>query len=97
MSIENIETKLFPDSQQGHFLLNSLSISCKTAIDFARDLLGDKSDINTERYTRLSTFGNEKYHHATAKDDNKAGELIDDEFEYILTTPQGTMMFGKLK
>ena len=39
----------------------------------------------------------EGYNHATAKDDKDTGELIDNGFQYVCTTPQGTMMFRKRK
>jgi hypothetical protein len=34
---------------------------------------------------------------ATAKDDKEAGELIDQGFQFVCTTPQGIMMFRKTK
>lgn len=66
-------------------------------LTYVRDLLGHKSVTNTERYTRMCVFGSEKYNHATATNDAEAGQLIEDGFEYVVTTPQGTMMFRKLK
>jgi hypothetical protein len=37
----------------------------------------------------------QNYHHAIAKDEKEAGELIDNGWTYICTTPQNMMMFRK--
>jgi len=37
------------------------------------------------------------YHHATARDDKDAGELLDQAWQYVCTTPQGIMLFRKAK
>jgi hypothetical protein len=39
----------------------------------------------------------ESYHHATAKDAKEAGELIEQCWQYVVTTPQGIMLFRKAK
>jgi len=39
----------------------------------------------------------EAYYHATAKTDDEVGKLIDEGFNYVLITPQGTVMFRKRK
>jgi hypothetical protein len=50
-------------------------------------------------YTHLVPFDEdaESYHHATAKNDKEAGELIDENWNYVCTTPDGIMMFRKAK
>jgi hypothetical protein len=40
---------------------------------------------------------NQNYYHAIARDEKEAGELIDNGWTYILTTPQKIMMFRKRK
>jgi hypothetical protein len=50
-------------------------------------------------YTHLIPFDEDSqgYTHATAKDDKEAGELIDNGFQFVCTTPQGIMLFRKHK
>jgi len=61
--------------------------------------LGHKSINSTIVYTHIVEFDEESqnYHHATAKDEKEAGELIDNGWIYICTTPQNIMMFRKRK
>jgi integrase len=61
--------------------------------------LGHRRIESTMVYTHIVEFDEESqnYHHATAKDEKQAGELIDNGWTYILTTPQSTMMFRKRK
>jgi len=62
-------------------------------------ILGHRNINSTLVYTHLIPFDDEaeNYHHATAKDDKEAGELIEQAWQYVLTTPQGVMMFRKAK
>jgi len=64
-----------------------------------KQLLGHRDINSTLVYTHLVPFDDEaeNYHHATAKDDKEAGELIEQAWQYVLTTPQGVMMFRKAK
>jgi hypothetical protein len=50
-------------------------------------------------YTHIIEFDEESqnYHHAIAKDEKETGELIDNGWQYICTTPQNIMMFRKRK
>jgi 5,10-methylene-tetrahydrofolate dehydrogenase/methenyl tetrahydrofolate cyclohydrolase len=50
-------------------------------------------------YTHIVPFDEdaEGLHHATAKNDKEAGELLDQGFRYECTTPQGIMVFIKKK
>jgi len=61
--------------------------------------LGHRNINSTMVYTRIVQFDEESqnYHHAIAKDEKEAGELIDNGWTYILTTPQNIMMFRKRK
>jgi len=61
--------------------------------------LGHRRIDSTMVYTHIVEFDEESqnYHHAIAKDDKQAGELIDNGWTYVLTTPQNVMMFRKRK
>jgi hypothetical protein len=50
-------------------------------------------------YTHLVPFDDEaeSYSHATARNEFEAGELLDQAWQYVCTTPQGVMMFRKAK
>ncbi len=64
-----------------------------------KQLLGHRNINSTLVYTHLVPFDEdaEGYHHARARDDKEAGELIDQGFQYVCTTPQKIMMFRKRK
>jgi integrase len=64
-----------------------------------KELLGHRDINSTLVYTHLIPFDDEaeNYYHATAKDDKEAGELIDQAWQFVCTTPQGVMMFRKAK
>jgi integrase len=61
--------------------------------------LGHRRIDSTMVYTHIIQFDEESqnYHHAIAKDEKEAGELIDNGWTYVCTTPQNTMMFRKRK
>ena len=61
--------------------------------------LGHKRITSTMVYTHIVQFDEESqnYHHAIARDEKEAGELIDNGWTYILSTPQNIMMFRKRK
>jgi integrase/recombinase XerD len=61
--------------------------------------LGHRNINSTMVYTHIMQFDEESqnYHHAVARDEKEAGELIDNGWTYILTTPQNIMMFRKRK
>ena len=40
---------------------------------------------------------NQNYHHATAKNEKEAGRLLEEGWDYVLTTPQDIMMFRRRK
>lgn len=68
-------------------------------LPLVQEKLGHKNINSTMVYTHVVQFDEESqnYHHATAKDEKEAGELLDSGRTYILTTPQGIMMFRKRK
>jgi len=61
--------------------------------------LGHRRIDSTMVYTHIIEFDEESqnYHHAVARDEKEAGELIDNGWTYICTTPQNIMMFRKRK
>lgn len=61
--------------------------------------LGHRNISSTMVYTHIVQFDEESqnYNHAVARDEKEAGELIDNGWTYILTTPQNIMMFRKRK
>ena len=61
--------------------------------------LGHRRIDSTMIYTHIVQFDEESqnYHHAIAHNEKEAGELIDNGWTYILTTPQNVMMFRKRK
>ena len=61
--------------------------------------LGHRRIDSTMIYTHIVEFDEESqnYHHAGAYNEKEAGELIDNGWTYILTTPQNVMMFRKRK
>jgi integrase len=61
--------------------------------------LGHRRIDSTMVYTHIVEFDEESqnYHHSTARDDQEAGELIDNGWTYVCTTPQNVMMFRKRK
>jgi integrase len=61
--------------------------------------LGHGNTNSTMVYTHIVQFDEESqnYHHAIAKDEKEAGELTDNGWTYIPTTPQNVMMFRKRK
>jgi integrase len=69
------------------------------SLPLVKEKLGHRNINSTMVYTHIVEFDEESqnYHHATAKDEKQAGELIDNGWTYICTTPQNIMMFRKRK
>lgn len=59
-------------------------------------LLGHKSVVNTERYTHLVDFGNEKYYSAVAQTVDEIRQLCEDGWSYFQEV-DGTKIFRKPK
>jgi integrase len=81
-----------------HFYATKLFSETKS-LPLIKERLGHRNINSTMVYTHIVEFDEESqnYHHATAKDDKEAGELIDNGWTYICTTPQNIMMFRKRK
>jgi integrase len=69
------------------------------SLPLVMERLGHRNINSTMVYTHIVEFDEESqnYHHATAKDEKEAGQLIDNGWTYVLTTPQNIMMFRKRK
>jgi len=61
------------------------------------ELLGHKDIESTMVYTHLVDSESDEFYTAVAKTDEEARKLIEDGFEYVCTTPEGTMLFRKRK
>ena len=64
-----------------------------------KELLGHRDINSTLVYTHLVPIDDEaeNYYHATAKNEKEVGQLIEQAWQYVCTTPQGFMMFRKAK
>jgi integrase len=81
-----------------HYFATRLFSETKS-LPIVMEKLGHRNINSTMVYTHIVEFDEESqnYHHATAKDDKEAGQLIDNGWIYVLTTPQNIMMFRKRK
>lgn len=81
-----------------HYYATKLFSETKS-LPIVMEKLGHRNINSTMVYTHIVEFDEESqnYHHAIARDEKEAGELIDNGWTYILTTPQNTMMFRKRK
>jgi len=64
-----------------------------------KEMLGHRNINSTLVYTHIVPFDEyaQSYNHAIARDEKEAGELIDQGFQYVCTTPQNIMIFRKRK
>ena len=81
-----------------HYYATKLYHETKNILE-VQSKLGHKRLDSTMVYTHLVEFDEESqnYHHAIARNEQEAGELIDNGWTYVLTTPNGIMMFRKRK
>jgi integrase/transposase-like protein len=81
-----------------HFYASKLYAQTRNIL-LVQEKCGHRNINSTLVYTHLVPIDDEaeNYHHATAKDSKEAGELIEQAWQYVLTTPQGVMMFRKAK
>jgi integrase len=81
-----------------HYYATRLYNETKSILE-AQSKLGHRRIDSTMVYTHIVEFDEESqnYHHAIARDEKEAGELIDNGWTYICTTPQNIMMFRKRK
>ena len=62
-----------------------------------KQVLGHKNIKNTMVYTHLINFRAEEYTTKVANNSDEACKLLEAGFEYVLTTPDGLMIFKKRK
>jgi len=69
------------------------------SLPLVKEKLGHRNINSTMVYTHIVEFDEESqnYHHAIARDEKEAGQLIDNGWTYICTTPQNIMMFRRRK
>jgi integrase len=81
-----------------HYYATRLYSETKSILE-VQAKLGHRRIDSTMVYTHIVQFDEESqnYYHATAKDEKEAGQLIDNGWTYICTTPQNIMMFRKRK
>ena len=81
-----------------HYYATKLFSETKS-LPIVQEKLGHRNINSTMVYTHIVEFDEESqnYHHAIAKDEKEAGELIANGWAYICTTPQNIMMFRKRK
>jgi site-specific recombinase XerC len=81
-----------------HYYVTRIYNETKSLIE-VQAKLGHRNINSTMVYTHIVQFDEESqnYYHAVARDEKEAGELIDNGWTYILTTPNGMMMFRKRK
>jgi len=81
-----------------HYYATKLFSETKS-LPIVMEKLGHRNINSTMVYTHIVEFDEESqnYHHAIAKDEKEAGQLIDNGWTYICTTPQNIMMFRKRK
>jgi integrase len=81
-----------------HYYATRIYNATKSLIE-VQARLGHRNINSTTVYTHIVQFDGESqnYYHATARDEKEAGELIDNGWTYILTTPKNIMMFRKRK
>jgi len=81
-----------------HYYATHLFSETKS-LPLVKEKLGHRNINSTMVYTHVIEFDEESqnYHHATATDDKEAGQLIDNGWTYVCTTPQNVMMFRKRK
>lgn len=81
-----------------HFHATKLFNETKNLI-LVKQRLGHRNINSTMVYTHVVEFDEESqnYHHATATNETEAGQLIDNGWTYICTTPNQIMMFRKRK
>ena len=81
-----------------HFYATRIYNETKSILE-VQAKLGHRHIESTMVYTHIVEFDEESqnYHHAIARDDKEAGQLLDNGWTYVLTTPQGIMMFRKRK
>lgn len=81
-----------------HFYATKLYANTRNIL-LVKESCGHRDINSTLVYTHLVPTDEEaeRYHKASAKDEKEAGELIEQGWQYVVTTPQGIMLFRKAK
>ncbi len=65
--------------------------------EIVRQLMGHKQLNTTQKYLHLQGYGNADWIVEGTTDQERAKQLLKEDFQYQLTTPEGTMLFRKPK
>jgi len=65
--------------------------------EIVRQLMGHKKLDTTQKYLHLMGYGNSEWIVEGTTDKERAKQLLKEDFQYQLTTPDGTMIFRKPK
>jgi integrase len=65
--------------------------------EIVRQLMGHKKLDTTQKYLHLMGYGNTDWIVEGTNDKERAKQLLKEDFQYQLTTPDGTMIFRKPK
>jgi site-specific recombinase XerD len=79
-----------------HFFATMLYHRTKDIL-YVKEQLGHRRIENTLIYTHLVNWGSDEYVCKVAKTAEEAKALVEQSFDYVLTSPDGCMLFRKLK
>jgi integrase len=79
-----------------HFFATMLYHKTKDIL-YVKQQLGHKGIENTLVYTHLFDFGDDEYVCKVAGNSEEARTLVEQRFDYVATSPEGHMLFKKLK
>jgi len=98
IKLQNPRLKQIKFHTMRHYYATKLFSQTKS-LPLVKERLGHRNINSTMVYTHIVELDEESqnYYHATARDEKEAGDLIDNGFTYVCTTPQGIMMFRKRK
>jgi integrase len=79
-----------------HFFATMLYHRTKDIL-YVKEQLGHKRIENTLVYTHLVNFGDDEFVCKVARNSEEAKTLVEQGFDYVATSPEGHMLFKKLK